>query len=62
MLTARDLHASLSDPSLTVMTFLNEVTLRYPDAVSFAPRRAGRTRASSQWTGCAVTSTPTSIT
>jgi (S)-3,5-dihydroxyphenylglycine transaminase len=39
MLTAHDLHASLSDPSLAVMTFLNEVTLRYPDAVSFAPGR-----------------------
>jgi (S)-3,5-dihydroxyphenylglycine transaminase len=34
-----DLHASLSDPLLDAMTFLNEVTSRYPDAVSFAPGR-----------------------
>ena len=34
-----DLHASLSDPLLDAMTFLNEVTTRYPDAVSFAPGR-----------------------
>jgi (S)-3,5-dihydroxyphenylglycine transaminase len=29
----------LADPSLDVMNFLNEVVLRYPDAVSFAPGR-----------------------
>jgi (S)-3,5-dihydroxyphenylglycine transaminase len=34
-----DLHASVSDPTLDTMTFLNEVTLRYPDAISFAPGR-----------------------
>lgn len=34
-----DLHASVSDPVLDTMNFLNEVTLRYPDAISFAPGR-----------------------
>jgi (S)-3,5-dihydroxyphenylglycine transaminase len=34
-----DLHASVSDPVLDTMTFLNEVTQRYPDAISFAPGR-----------------------
>ncbi len=34
-----DLHASLADPLMDAMTFLNEVTLRYPRAVSFAPGR-----------------------
>lgn len=34
-----DLHASVSDPVLDTMTFLNEVTLRYPSAISFAPGR-----------------------
>lgn len=34
-----DLHGSLSDPLLSSMTFLNEITTRYPDAVSFAPGR-----------------------
>ena len=34
-----DLHASLADPLVDAMTFLNEVTGRYPDAVSFAPGR-----------------------
>jgi (S)-3,5-dihydroxyphenylglycine transaminase len=33
------LHSSLADPLLSAMTFLNEVTLRFPDAVSFAPGR-----------------------
>lgn len=33
------LHGSLSDPLLDEMTFLNEVTARYPDAISFAPGR-----------------------
>ncbi|MFG2818130.1 PLP-dependent aminotransferase family protein [Kitasatospora sp. NPDC048365] len=33
------LHGSLSAPLLDAMTFLNEVTARYPDAVSFAPGR-----------------------
>ncbi|MGW0334166.1 aminotransferase-like domain-containing protein [Streptomyces sp. NPDC003011] len=37
---ARDaLHASLSDPLLEAMNFLNEVTSRYPTAISFAPGR-----------------------
>jgi (S)-3,5-dihydroxyphenylglycine transaminase len=34
-----DLHASLSDPVLDSMTFLNEITARYPEAISFAPGR-----------------------
>jgi (S)-3,5-dihydroxyphenylglycine transaminase len=34
-----DLHESLSDRVLDTMTFLNEVTSRYPKAVSFAPGR-----------------------
>lgn len=33
------LHRSLSDPMLTTMNFLNEITARYPDAISFAPGR-----------------------
>ncbi|TMR10881.1 aminotransferase class I/II-fold pyridoxal phosphate-dependent enzyme [Nonomuraea turkmeniaca] len=38
-LRREDLHASVSDPVMDTMNFLNEVTLRYPDAVSFAPGR-----------------------
>jgi (S)-3,5-dihydroxyphenylglycine transaminase len=34
-----DLHASLSDPALDTMNFLNEITSRYPAAISFAPGR-----------------------
>ncbi|MFE3073967.1 PLP-dependent aminotransferase family protein [Streptomyces sp. NPDC059247] len=34
-----DLHGSLSDPALLSMNLLNEVSERYPDAVSFAPGR-----------------------
>jgi (S)-3,5-dihydroxyphenylglycine transaminase len=34
-----DLHASVSDPTMDTMTFLNEVTDRYPEAISFAPGR-----------------------
>lgn len=34
-----DLHASVSDPVMDTMNFLNEVTHRYPDAISFAPGR-----------------------
>ncbi|ANN17106.1 aminotransferase [Amycolatopsis orientalis] len=34
-----DLHASVADPGMDTMNFLNEVTARYPDAVSFAPGR-----------------------
>lgn len=38
-LALADLHASLADPLLDAMTFLNEVTSRFPDAISFAPGR-----------------------
>ncbi len=38
-LRRRDLHASLSDPVLDTMNFLNEITFRYPKAISFAPGR-----------------------
>jgi (S)-3,5-dihydroxyphenylglycine transaminase len=34
-----DLHGSLGEPLLDTMNFLNEVTARFPDAVSFAPGR-----------------------
>jgi len=34
-----DLHPSVSDPVLDTMNFLNEVTSRYPEAISFAPGR-----------------------
>jgi (S)-3,5-dihydroxyphenylglycine transaminase len=34
-----DLHPSVSDPVLDTMNFLNEVTNRYPEAISFAPGR-----------------------
>ena len=33
------LHGSLADPLLDAMTFLNEVTSRFPAAISFAPGR-----------------------
>ncbi|WP_327237947.1 aminotransferase class I/II-fold pyridoxal phosphate-dependent enzyme [Streptomyces sp. NBC_01317] len=39
VLRKSDLHASVSDPVLDTMTFLNEVTHRYSDAISFAPGR-----------------------
>ncbi|WP_018681759.1 PLP-dependent aminotransferase family protein [Actinokineospora enzanensis] len=38
-LRAEELHRSLDDPLLSAMTFLNEVTHRFPDAISFAPGR-----------------------
>ncbi|MEU4796555.1 PLP-dependent aminotransferase family protein [Streptomyces sp. NPDC023327] len=38
-LDAADLHASVSDPCLTSMTLLNDITGRHPDAVSFAAGR-----------------------
>jgi len=38
-LSVEDLHASVSDPVLDTMNFLNEVTARYPEAISFAPGR-----------------------
>jgi len=34
-----DLHASLSDPLLDTMNFLNEIALRHPEAISFASGR-----------------------
>jgi (S)-3,5-dihydroxyphenylglycine transaminase len=39
VLSRSDLHPSVSDPVLDTMNFLNEVTLRYPEAISFAPGR-----------------------
>ncbi|MFD0270308.1 PLP-dependent aminotransferase family protein [Streptomyces sp. NPDC127106] len=39
ILSTADLHASLVDPALTSMTLLNEITGRYPQAVSFAAGR-----------------------
>jgi (S)-3,5-dihydroxyphenylglycine transaminase len=39
VLRRQDLHASVSDPALDTMNFLNEITFRYPLAVSFAPGR-----------------------
>ncbi|GLW34679.1 PLP-dependent aminotransferase family protein [Actinoplanes regularis] len=39
LLRKTDLHTSLSDPVLDTMNFLNEVTTRYPEAISFAPGR-----------------------
>ncbi|MGW4651162.1 aminotransferase-like domain-containing protein [Kitasatospora sp. NPDC004289] len=38
-LRVADLHASVSDPVLDTMNFLNEVTFRYPEAISFGPGR-----------------------
>jgi (S)-3,5-dihydroxyphenylglycine transaminase len=38
-LRKEDLHASVSDPVLDTMNFLNEITTRYPEAISFAPGR-----------------------
>ncbi|GAA1242970.1 PLP-dependent aminotransferase family protein [Kitasatospora nipponensis] len=35
----QELHGSVSDPVLDTMNFLNEITHRYPAAVSFAPGR-----------------------
>ncbi|MFJ9742857.1 aminotransferase class I/II-fold pyridoxal phosphate-dependent enzyme [Streptomyces sp. NPDC101166] len=35
----QDLHGSVWDPVLDTMNFLNEITTRYPRAVSFAPGR-----------------------
>ncbi|MGW3660983.1 aminotransferase-like domain-containing protein [Streptomyces sp. NPDC005151] len=39
VLRREELHASVSDPALDTMNFLNEITHRYPEAVSFAPGR-----------------------
>ncbi len=38
-LTRQDLHASLRDPVMDTMNFLNEITHRYAAAISFAPGR-----------------------
>ncbi|WP_330285442.1 aminotransferase class I/II-fold pyridoxal phosphate-dependent enzyme [Streptomyces sp. NBC_00576] len=38
-LRVADLHPSVADPVMDTMNFLNEVTLRYSEAVSFAPGR-----------------------
>lgn len=38
-LSISDLHPALSEPVLSSMDFLNEVTSRYPEAISFAPGR-----------------------
>lgn len=38
-LALSDLHASLSDPLLDTMNFLNEIANHYPEAISFAPGR-----------------------
>lgn len=38
-LRREDLHSCVSDPALDTMNFLNEITLRYPKAISFAPGR-----------------------
>lgn len=38
-LRKEELHASVSDPILDSMNFLNEITFRYPEAISFAPGR-----------------------
>lgn len=39
VLRREDLHASLSDPLMDTMNFLNEVAERYPQAISFASGR-----------------------
>lgn len=39
LLALQDLHASLTDPVLDAMNFLNEVVGRFPEALSFAPGR-----------------------
>lgn len=39
MLSLNQINKGLSDPKLAVMNFLNEVTGRYPNSISFAPGR-----------------------
>jgi (S)-3,5-dihydroxyphenylglycine transaminase len=39
VLALESLHGSVADPLLDTMNFLNEVTVRYPDAISLAPGR-----------------------
>jgi (S)-3,5-dihydroxyphenylglycine transaminase len=38
-LSKAHLHGCVSDPVLDTMNFLNEITMRYPEAISFAPGR-----------------------
>jgi (S)-3,5-dihydroxyphenylglycine transaminase len=38
-LQKEELHGSVCDPVMDTMNFLNEITLRYPEAISFAPGR-----------------------
>ncbi|MFJ9151295.1 aminotransferase class I/II-fold pyridoxal phosphate-dependent enzyme [Streptomyces sp. NPDC102270] len=38
-LSKEGLHSSVSEPVMDTMNFLNEITLRHPDAISFAPGR-----------------------
>jgi (S)-3,5-dihydroxyphenylglycine transaminase len=38
-LRKEDLHTSVCDPVLDTMNFLNEITFRYPEAISFGPGR-----------------------
>ncbi len=38
-LRKEDLHACVRDPVMDTMNFLNEITVRYPAAISFAPGR-----------------------
>ncbi|HEY5987135.1 MAG TPA: PLP-dependent aminotransferase family protein [Streptosporangiaceae bacterium] len=38
-LQKEELHGSVRDPVMDTMNFLNEITLRYPEAISFAPGR-----------------------
>jgi (S)-3,5-dihydroxyphenylglycine transaminase len=39
VLRMADLHPGVADPVMDTMNFLNEVTLNYPEAISFAPGR-----------------------
>jgi (S)-3,5-dihydroxyphenylglycine transaminase len=39
VLRTADLHSGVADPVMDTMNFLNEITSRYPDAISFAPGR-----------------------
>lgn len=39
MLELENLHGSVADPLLDTMNFLNEITLRFPSAISLAPGR-----------------------
>lgn len=39
VLAREELHASVSAPVMDTMNFLNEITMRHPDAISFAPGR-----------------------